>query len=330
MYLAKLRTGYQLRQSYRTGEHSFDYRVVYELGPDPAKFIEIVEDRIILFDYDLVDAVSAHTDEDCESVLEKLLWEFLPKEIRQRLSHFQARGGRPPGPLTPAEHEAIARQIHILDRQRLYYLRYGAVDQSRLSRLHEKCCRPLLGQSRDEREYYFTAEEQVIEPGHYLQYVYAIFNLQKYFHQSFAPWLPESLARDEMADHFERELCRLNRDRSFWQKEDTPDSLHHHLIRYLIMFFDYAPAQRSFFDDFLRSFMADHRTFRWPERKSSRSPEKIREIFAASNEELKKMSRQQLNRLYRKQAMQLHPDRGGDHDLFIELTEIYNELLRTK
>jgi curved DNA-binding protein CbpA len=42
------------------------------------------------------------------------------------------------------------------------------------------------------------------------------------------------------------------------------------------------------------------------------------------------MTREQQNRLYRKKAMKLHPDGGGDHELFIELTEIYNELLRTK
>jgi hypothetical protein len=76
--------------------------------------------------------------------------------------------------------------------------------------------------------------------------------------------------------------------------------------------------------------MADHRKFRWPERKSSHSPERISEIFTTSKEVLDKMTREQLNRLYRQKAMQLHPDLGGDHDLFIELTEIYNELLRTK
>jgi hypothetical protein len=334
MYLAKLQDGfgtsYQIRESYQTEEHSFNYRKVYELGCNPRQFIEVLENHIVLFDYDLVEAVSTHTKDDGESVLEQLLWDFLPKETRRRLAMFQAHGKYRPGPLTAGDREAIVRQVHLFDRRRLYYLRYGAVDQSRLSRLHEKCCRPLLGQSRDEREYYFVAEEKALEPGNYLQYVYAIFNLQKYFYQSFAPWLPESLAWDEMAEHFENELCRLNRDRRFWQEEKPTDSLHHHLTRYLIMFYDYAPAHRSFFEDFLRTFMAGHRTFRRPENKSSRSPEKIREVFATSYEELKKMSRQQLNRLYRQKAMQLHPDLGGDHDLFIELTEIYNELLRTK
>jgi hypothetical protein len=334
MYLAKLSEGsgigYQIRQSYQTEDHSFKYRIVYDLGNDPSRFTQVFADHIVLFDQGLTEAVSAHTPGDGETVLEQLLEDFLPPETRRRLAMFRARDGTRPGPLTAADREAIARQIHLFDRRRLYYLRYGAVDQSRLSRLHEKCCRPLLGQSRDEREYWFAAEERVVEPGNYLQYVYAIFNLRKYFYQSFAPWLPEALALDEMAEHFEKELCRLNRDRSFWQGEQPTDSLHSHLTRYLIMFFDYTPARRSFFDDFLKTFMAGHRTFRWPERKPSRSPEKISEIFATSHEELKKMTRRQLSRLYRQKAMRLHPDRGGDHDLFIELTEVYQELLRTK
>lgn len=334
MYLAKLqdglKTSFQIRQSYQTEENSFTYRIVYKLGNDPRRFIENFEDHVVLFNSDLVEAISARTSDDEESVLERLLWDFLPQETRRRLAMFQARNRYRTGPPTDVDREEITRQIHLFDRRRLYYLRYGAVDQSRLSRLHEKCCRPLLGQSRDEREYYFAAEERALQPGNYLQYVYAIFNLQQYFSQSFAPWLPESLALDEMADHFEKELCRLNRDRRFWQKEKTIDSLHHHLVRYLIMFFDYTPARRSFFEDFAKSFMAGHRTFRWPERKQSRPPEKVSEIFATPYEELKKMPREQLNRLYRKKAMQLHPDAGGDHDLFIELTEIYNELLRNK
>lgn len=338
MYLAKLQKGsktcYQIRQTFQAGERpeeqSFNYRIVYELGTNPNRLIKIFEDHIILFDDDLIKAVSACTTNEVETILEQLLWDFLPKETRRRLSLFQPLNKQRSGPLTEEDHEAIARQVHVFDRRRLYYLRYGAVDQSRLSRMHEKCCRPLLGQSRDEREYYFITEENVLQPGNYLQYIYAIFNLQKNFTESFAPWLPESLARDEMADHFLKELCRLNSDRRFWQEEKPVDSLHRHLVRYLIMFFDYAPASRSFFEDFARQFRADHRKFRWPERRSNHSAEKISEIFTVSNEKLNSMTREQLNRLYRQKAMQLHPDLGGDHDLFIELTEIYNELLRSK
>jgi hypothetical protein len=336
MYLASLNNGpttiYQIRQSYRQpGEDPyFAFRIIFDLGQDPRRFFKLFNDYVVLFDDRLLDAVSAASENTGEFSLEQLLWPFLPLEARRRLALFGPRSSPRPGPLDAREKEEIARQVHLFDRRRLYYLRYGAVDQSRLSRLHEKCCRPLLGQSRDEREYWFAAEETALSPGLYFQYVYAIFNVQHHFHQSFAPWFPEALARDEVADHFLTEICALNGDPRFWQWDLPGDTLHHHLRRYLIMFFDYRPAGRSFQDDFASAFMAGHRRFRWPARPPSRSPDKISTIFATPYEELRKMTGEQLNRLYRKKAMQLHPDRGGDHDLFIDLTEAYESLRRTQ
>ncbi len=242
MYLAKLQNGfetsYQIRESYRTEENSFLYRIVYNLGNDPRQFITSFEDHIALFNSDLVEAVSADTRNNGEAILEHLLWDFLPTATKRRLAMFQIRKNHRTGPLSMTDREEIAQQIHLFDRRRLYYLRYGAVDQSRLSRLHEKCCRPLLGQSRDEREYYFTAEETALQPGKYLQYVYAIFNLQKHFYQSYAPWLPESLAFDEMAEHFQEELCRLNRGSTILAGRSNkqiftppPDPIPDHVLR---------------------------------------------------------------------------------------------------
>jgi len=42
------------------------------------------------------------------------------------------------------------------------------------------------------------------------------------------------------------------------------------------------------------------------------------------------MSRKDFARLYRLKAMELHPDKGGDHDEFVKLTEAYHALLKTK
>jgi len=334
MYLANFQNGstphYQIRKSYRTGEGLYLYKIIFDLGDNPKDYIELFEEYIVFFNSHLVDAVSSQSKEDAESVLERLLWDFLPRETREQIARFQKHSTLQATPLSDQEKQDIASQVHLFDRRRLYYLRYGAVDQSSLFRLHEKCCRPLIDQSRDEREYYFAAEENVLSPGDYQQYIYAIFNIQKHFSQSFAPWLPEALAHDEVADHFLVELCRLNRDKRFWQSDSYKSSLHRHLTRYLIMFFDFIPAKRSFFENFAKTFMDDHRKFRWPDKKTSQTPEKISKIFATPYAKLKQMNGDQLNKLYRQKAMQLHPDKGGDHDLFIELTEVYTDLLRSK
>ncbi len=249
------------------------------------------------------------------------------KSVQQKLSTFKDRAAKYRGPLTVDEKKAIQTQIHIFDRRRLYYLRYGAVDQSRLTKLHEKCCRPLLGQSRDEREYSFMAEEKVLEPGSYFQYIFAIFNLQKHFEQSFAPWLPEALAMDELADLLTKFICTLQKDRTFWQTQTSEDFLHTHLTRYLWMFFDFSPHRRSFQRDFARTFMGNHRAFKWPEKKIEVPPEKIEEIFGLSHSHLTTLKKEELTRLYRKKAMELHPDKGGDAEHFIILTEVYTTLL---
>lgn len=331
MYLAKLETdneySFQIRKSIPYNIDQFTYKKVIDLGSDPTDHFEIFEDYVILFDSQLLSAIQDNSDDDPESILERLLWDFFPRDIQDRLSRFLHRKGATPSKISTQEIEDIARQIHIFDRRRLYYLRYGALDQSRLSRLHEKCCKPLLNMSRDEKEFYFRSEEKVIEPGKYLQYVYAIFDLQKHFTESFATWLPESLAREEMSHHFVEELCRLNENRNFWDGEKIATSLHTHLQRYLVMFFDYRPAPRNYFNDFARSFMADHRKFQWPERPSPVSAEQMSEIFGLHFDKLKAMDKEHLNKLYRKKAMELHPDRGGDHQQFIELTEAYNSLL---
>ncbi len=334
MYLANLKsktvTHYQIRKSFLDDAGGSHYKLIFDLGENPVSFIEPYEDHVVFFDSELIRAVSRESKRDGESILEELLWNFLPAATRELISRFKRPKTHHLSSLSEDEREAIASQVHLFDRRRLYYLRYGAVDQSRLSRLHEKCCRPLLGQSRDEREFYFAAEEALLRPGDYQQYVYAIFDIQKNFSQSFAPWFPEALAIDEIADYFITDLCSLNRDQRFWQSETKKRVLHHHLVRYLIMFFDFVPAQRSYLEDFAKSFMADHRRFRWPDKKPRATPEKISEVFQTPYKILQQMTGDQLNKMYRKKALQLHPDKGGDHDLFIELTEVYSDLLKTK
>ncbi len=333
MYLATTealgRRNYQLRRSVEIEPGSYRSETVFDLGPAPQNHFELYEEHIVLFSPALLAAVNPHT-RNSETTLEKLLWNFLPEETRRRAKPFHGRGYRPPAPITASERKRLTREVHIFDRRRLYYLYYGAVDQSRLSRLHVKCCRPLLSMCRDEREYYFREMEKVVEPGKYLQYIYAIFNLQKYFYASFAPWFPEALARDEMDGHFLAELCRLNENRNFWQSRQSFAQLHPHLVRYLVMFFDHAPTPRSFLEDFARTFMADHRRFRWPERQAEQTPEEIHDLFDAGYDELKKMSKSQLTRLYRQQALQLHPDQGGDPAKFIALTEVFQRLAKGK
>ena len=335
MYLATLTRGqtkhYEIRQSLPGDDHRYlEYQVVFDLGGDPGRYIERLSDDICYFSAELEDRLQQETSEDASLILEELLWDFLPAEEQTRLSIFRHRGKARVSALSEGERSAIEKDIHLFDRRRLYYLRYGAVDQSRIFRLNPKLYRPLLNKCRDEREFYLLDLEKALQHNELRTYVFAIFDLQRHFTESFSATMPEALNQIDIADFFIEEICSLNDDKSFWRTGTGGTSLHDHLIRYMIMFFDHGYGRRSLFDDFVREFMGRHRAFSWPEKKPAVSTGQAEKIFQRKWQKLQKMSRRELTRLYRERAKELHPDSGGNHEQFIELNGAYASLMARK
>lgn len=335
MYLATLTRGgrkrYEIRQSLPGADQRYrHYRVIFDLGSDPGHYIEQLSDDICFFSSELEDRVGENSGHDPTTILEELLWDFLPEEQKHRLGIFRHRGKARLSPLSERDRRAIEQSVHLFDRRRLYYLRYGAVDQSRIFRLNPKLYRPLLKRSRDEREFYFMDMEKALQHNEQRTYVFAIFDLQRHFTQSFSATMPEALNQLDIADYFVEDICRLSNDEQFFADGTAGGSLHDHLIRYMIMFFDHGYGRRSLFDDFVREFMGRHRAFAWPERKPSVSTDQAVRIFKTEWKKLQSMDRVQLTRLYRRRAKQLHPDSGGNHDEFVELNAAYASLLARK
>jgi len=335
MYLATLTRGqtkhYEIRQSLPGDDHRYlEYQVVFDLGGDPGRYIERLSDDICYFSAELEERLQQETSEDASLILEELLWDFLPAEEQTRLSIFRHRGKARVSALSEGERSAIEKDIHLFDRRRLYYLRYGAVDQSRIFRLNPKLYRPLLNKCRDEREFYLLDLEKALQHNELRTYVFAIFDLQRHFTESFSATMPEALNQIDIADFFIEEICSLNDDKSFWRTGTGGTSLHDHLIRYMIMFFDHGYGRRSLFDDFVREFMGRHRAFSWPEKKPAVSTGQAEKIFQRKWQKLQKMSRRELTRLYRERAKELHPDSGGNHEQFIELNGAYASLMARK
>ncbi|THB75633.1 MAG: hypothetical protein D6B25_11665 [Desulfobulbaceae bacterium] len=335
MYLAYFtnngRKQYQIRQSFKdVSDDHYRHRTVFDLGDQPEDFLEILSEDICYFNADLEAEISQWTELDATQILEELLWDFLPEETQDRLSYFRHRGKVSVTPLSRSEKRSIEASVHLFDRRRLYYLRYGAVDQSRIFRLNPKLYRPLMNKSRDEIEYYFMDLEKVMEPNEMKTYVFAIFDLQRHFTQSYSATMPEALNQEDISDHFLDDLCALNDDLDLWPDYSGNGSLKDHLIRYLIMFFDHGYGRRSLFDDFVREFMGRHRTWQWPDKKPDMSTTAISEVFEKPWNELQKLNRKELTRLFRSRAKELHPDSGGDHEDFIRLSTAYAALLSRK
>lgn len=177
MYLARITTGsevrYILRQSYFDQKQGcYLFRQVYDLGRRPADFIDRSNGALPVLNSQLEEAVAlAGAGKRASEVLELLLRDFFTREEQECLDRLFRRRSLTIQPFSQEEEERLAREVHLFDRKRLYYLRYGAVDQSRIHRLHKKLCRPLLGQCRDEREYSFMAHEKVLSPSEYRTYV---------------------------------------------------------------------------------------------------------------------------------------------------------------
>jgi hypothetical protein len=334
LYLAQKKiireTRYFIRESY-PHEDNFLSRDLIDLGADPGRFIiypggnsfyidDVIENRI--------NDLGKKVDQD---KLEDIFWRFLRPEIRRALEPFRSREKR---------HQAYRRkkvlledlsaEVHIFDKRRVYFLRFGKTDQGNISRLSQKIFRMLHDKSRDEIEQTLMDMERQLAVREYKTYAYVIFNLQQYFNESFARANPQMLSQDKVDEHFIDQVCRLNTDRLFRAGMQPGDRLNEYLVRYVLMYFDYDYAPGSFMEGYFRQFINSRRDYRPSNITSTVTLNEAGTIFGKTKEALKEISRKDLARLYRQKAQELHPDKGGDHDKFVRLTEAYHELLRTK
>lgn len=332
MYLARKRvagkTHYTIRESYRSAD-AYLCRDLFELGAEPARFIVYPGGNAFYIDAMVEDGIRALGSEPPPEDMENIFWPFLNPEIRRKLEPFRRQERQSRSRRSPAE-AADSLDAHIFDKRRIHFLKTGRMDPQILGRIPATMLRQLRHKSRDEIEQNFMEMEFVLRPREYKTYTYAIFNLQQFFRQRCAQNHPEFLDPEEVDSCFIEEVCRLQRDASFWAgMKAAGDRLSGYLVRYAIMYFDHEYAARSLAEEYLQDFINRHRQYRPPPSVAVRM-EEMAAIFGKSREALKKMNRRDLWRLYRRKAQELHPDKGGDHERFVKLNEAYHRLLRTK
>ena len=334
MYLARKNikgvTHYSIRESYRDGDH-FLSRELVDLGAHPDGYIiypggnAFYIDPVIEEQLDRLGVLAQNTD------LEDIFWRFLDPRIQRSLEHFRHREDRVRKENQTKEKSPKTNLVvHNFDKRRLHYLKFGRMEQGYLWLIPEKVFNILRHKSRDEIEQQFLDMEQQLNPREYKAYAYVIFNINQFFAESFAKKRPQYLKQSDVDGYFIDEICKLNQDRAFWAGMQTESSLHEYLIRYMLMYFDYDFAPRSWVEDYIRHFINSHRDYRAPFNVGSVTLEKASAIFGESKAALKKMNRHELVKLFRRRALELHPDMGGNHEKFVELTQAYHLLLKSK
>ena len=334
MYLARTNINgvnhYFIRESYRDGDQ-FLSRDLIDLGTDPAGYIIYPGGNAFYIDPWIEDRLDALDVTLQGNNLEDIFWRFLDPDIQHALEYFRHREKRSQKENKSKEKlENDKHYVHIFDRRRLHYLKFGRMEQGYLWLIPQKFFDILRNKSRDEIEQQFLDMEQQLNPREYKAYAYVIFNINQFFTESFAKKRPQDLNQGDVDEYFVDEICKLNQDHTFWAGMQTTTSLHAYLLRYLLMYIDYDFAPRSWVQDYIRNFVNSRRDYRSPFKAGSVNLKQASSIFGESREVLKKMSRQELVRLFRRKAQEFHPDKGGNHEKFVDLTHAYHVLLKTK
>ena len=334
MYLAQTQikgiTRYYIRESYRDGNY-YSSRDLIDLGTDPAAYIIYPGGNAFYIDPKIEDHLEELGVAFENSDVEDIFWRFLDPRIQRALEHFRHREVHSRKQKQSKEtSKNSSAAVHIFDKRRLHYLKFGRMEQGYLWRVPEKFFDMLRNKSRDEIEQRFLDMEWQLNPREYKAYTYVIFNISQFFTESFARKRPQFLKQSDMDEYVIDEICRLNQDHKFWSGMKTGSNLHEYLIRYILMYFDYEFAPASWVDDYIRNFINSRRNYQSPFEAAAVTLEEASSIFGESREVLKKLNRQELISLFRRRAQELHPDKGGDQEKFVELTRAYDSLLRTK
>ncbi len=304
-------------------------RDLVDLGPDPSAYIEYPGGSGFFFNPAIEEKLRELGVHFREEDLEHAFKDFLRPDIREVIERFQ-RGAKP-RTKPPCELEELAqsqRTIHIFDARRLYYLRFGRIDSGELGMKHWKFLNVFLCRSRDEIESMIEHMERQLPPREFASYVYASLGLPLFFSQYLRDY-PSALDREKLDDLVISQLCSLDADEDFFLgvERSNGEGLHHYLTKYAWLYFDYDFQTETLFEGY-----GAGRTFggQAPPARPTVSVKEAYALFGLSAEQFSKMSKRELTRLFRRKAKRSHPDKGGEHEDFLKLSEAYEQLLSMK
>ena len=331
MYLAKKQhrlnkvVTYSLRESVRDESGNLTFRELFDLGTDPTKYIEYIDERIFYISPEIEERLAAlKVDYEYEE-LEELFWPFIDAEIKQLIEDFGGIRGRGARPRRHAISPDDFCLTHPFDRRRLYYLKSLQIDMGNAIEKPLPIYEVLVGKCRDEIENCIALMETELRPWDMRGYLYAIFDIAANFAPKLTRFIPDGQDQEQMDTYFLEKICELNNDPEWFDQKTTlsgSDPLHLYLQKYLFLYFDvfYNRVQNRQKD---RIFGPGQR---W-------EPSILRvhlDTMGLSADEFRDMSRHDLSSYFKKKAMEMHPDKGGDHETFVALIKSYEALVRYK
>ncbi len=327
MYLARKKIGphtyYFIRESYYA-DGLWRSRDLLALGTDPARYIIYPGGNSFYIDEVVIEKLAAKGIKTDQWELEDIFWPFVKPHIKRVIGDFAYRTFKPKKRLSSREQMALQAGYHIFDCRRLLFLKFGGTNVDPLLKRPLSFLNVLKDKSRDEIEQYLMRAEAKLRPRETLAYIYASFGLAKHFQHRLSRFVPEAQMLEEIDAAFLEELCLLAQDESYRMGLSPEEILKEYLSRYVIMYFDRLENTRRFFEE-RQARLAQQRYY------ATRSVvAKAASFFGVSEAELMQMGKEELGRLFRRRARELHPDRGGDHEQFIKLRKLYEELMAAR
>jgi len=333
VYLRRVRYGdgyhFVIRESYGDGD-CIRNRDIMDLGPHPENCVEYPGGNGFYIDPSVEEMLQAKGVEYTAEELEQLFMPFLPFRIRRVIEQFRCHRSTARDRESSVELLEKQRGLHSFDKRRIHFLKFGRVDMGDLEGRPWKFLNVLIGKSRDEIEHTIEEMERGLQPREIRPYVYTALNLQSCFPSHLLRNQPAGLDREKVDAVFLDEICRLNRDNSFFRGVEDHDSccLHSILARYVILYFDHEFPGITL-NDYLNEFMRSR--FRNSVRQRPvMALESACRLFGITVCEFEGMSEKDLVRVYRRTAHKVHPDKGGSQDGFVQVTEAYECLLARK
>ncbi len=330
MYLEKKKIDgvdhYFIKESF-TEDGKLKTRTLFELGPEPEKYIVYPGGNSFYIHESIELSILERGYKVDTFELEALMWEFVNPRLRMVLRQPDKKKSH--GYISRSKLRDMQAGIHMFDKRRLHFLRFGSLDQSDIEKRPYRFFNILIDKSREEIECLIDEEERKLKRNQLKSYVYTVFDLQRYFKdKQTALRTPVFLNRDKLEDAFLKELCRLNADTSFIPEKRS--SLHPYLVKYFIMFYDNEfPMPHS-----QRRGHGRGRTSRffYPPRETSSdmSIRKACSMLGLTVEEYNRMSRKELSKRFKQLAHKCHPDKGGSNSEFVELCKAYESLMKAK